>query len=174
MGGVARLGDQALDADTYHVQGRIELALGDTVAGEKALRKALELRPIHEGAFPALLELLRSEKRFGDYKKIAAAYIALDYGNTYPFGVYLEYLARAGLVDADRDLGRELAARSYPGPRDTGAVFFGLGHLAELDSDRALAHEHYTRSLEALRKQDKPPNGAVEAVTELVRRTASQ
>jgi hypothetical protein len=119
-------------------------------------------------------EHLRSEKRFAEYKKVAAAYIALDYANTYPFGVYLGYLARAGLVDADRELGRELAAREYSGPKEIGAAFYGLGHLAELDSDRALAHRHFTRSLEALRKQDDPPKGSVEALVELVRRTAPE
>lgn len=169
-----RYGDNKLDADSFNVQGRIYLAMEAGSDAEKALRRALELQPSHEGAFVALLDLLRSAKRFPEYKTVASSYIALEYGNTYPFGVYLQSVMKAGVSDADRELGRELAARAYSGPREVGAVFYGLGHLAELDSDRPLAHTRYQRSLEALRQQETAPKGAVQAVTELVRRTAAE
>jgi tetratricopeptide (TPR) repeat protein len=163
--------DRKLDADAYEMLGRIELTAGRSAAAEKALRTALELRPEHEAAFMALLHQLRTEERFADYKKVAAAYVALDYANTYPFGVYLGYLRRVGLVDADRELGRELAARKYERPEEIGATFYSLGILAELDSDKALAHERYRRSLEALRREASPPKESIETLTELVRRT---
>lgn len=168
---LGRYGQPDLDADTYNVHARIETALGDTAAAEKAFQRALELRPPHEGALTGLLALLRSQKRFDDYKRRAVAFIALDYGNTYPFGVYLGYVARAGLIGADGDLARELAAREYARPEEVGAVFYSLGQLAELASDRTLANKHYSRSLDALRKLEKPPKGSIEALTGLVERT---
>ncbi len=166
--------DKKLDADAYDVLGRIELTAGNGAAGEKALRTALELRPGHESAFTALLHELRTEGRFADYKKLAAAYIALDHANTYPFGVYLDYLRRVGLVDADRELGDELAARQWSRPEEIGATFYGLGVLAELDGKKPLAHERYQRSLDALRKVAKPQEGSIETVAELVRRTGGK
>jgi tetratricopeptide (TPR) repeat protein len=168
---VGLYGTPQLDADTYNVHARVELSLGDAAAAEKAFRKALELRPPHEGAFTGLLALLRSQNRFDDYQQRAAAFIALDYRNTYPFGVYLGFVEKAGVIDADRDLARELAAREYARPEEVGAVFYSLGHLAELASDRGLANQHYSRSLDALRKLDKPPEGSIEALTGLVERT---
>lgn len=169
---LGRYGSAELDADAYNVHARIEAAAGNTAAAEKAFDQALTLRPGHAGAFSGLLALLRSAKRFDDYGRRAAAFIALDRANTYPFGVYLDDVARAGVTDADRALGRELAKRAYTRPEEVGAVFYGLGRLAELDSDRALAHRHYTRSLAALRSQEKPPPGSIDALTALVRRTA--
>lgn len=164
-------GKPDLDADAYNVHARIEMAFGDTTAAEKAYLKALELRPPHEAAFTGLLDLLRSHKRFDEYKRRAASFIALDYGNTYPFGVYLESVREAGVIDADKDLARELAARKYARPQEVGAVFYSLGHLAELASNRLLAHEHYRKSLDALRKLKDPPQGSIEALTALVERT---
>jgi tetratricopeptide (TPR) repeat protein len=170
---LGRYGKADLDADTYSVHARIETALGDTRAAEKAFRKALELRPPHEAAFTGLLDLLRSQKRFDEYKRRAASFIALDYGNTYPFGVYLGYVGEAGVIDTDKDLARELAGREYARPQEVGAVFYSLGRLAELASDRALAYKHYRKSLSALRKLGKPPQGSIEALTGLVERTRS-
>lgn len=169
---LGRYGERDLDADTYHVHGRVEQALGDAKAAEAAYRKALERRPPHHGAFRALLDQLRSQKREAEYQRLAAAFIALDYANTWPFGVYLSSVQEAGIGEADRALGRELAAREYASPLEVGAVFYGLGKLAELGSDTSLAHRHYRKSLEGLRKAEKPPPGAVEVVTALVERTA--
>lgn len=163
--------DAMLDADTFNVHGKVEQALGKESAAEKSFERALALNPAHEGAFVALLSLLRSQKRFDDYGSRAAAFVALDYANTYPFGVYLDSVARAGFADADRLLGQRLAARSYAGPKEVGAVFYGLGRLAELGEDLPLAHQQYRKSLDALRKQEKPPAGSIEALTALVERT---
>lgn len=171
---LGRYGNPKLDADAFNVHARVQGALGNAAAAEKAFERALELRPAHEGAFAGLLAFLRSQKRYEEYRRRAAAFIALDYGNTYPFGVYLDFVGRAGLIDADKDLARDLAARNYAGPKEVGAVFYGLGRLAELASDRTLAHHNYRTSLGALRKLEKPPAGAVEALTGLVERTRPQ
>lgn len=168
---LGRYGNRDLDADTYNVHARIEQALGHSAGAESAFRRALELRPAHEGAFRGLLHLLRAQDRLDDYRKLAAAFIALDYGNTWPLGVYVSCVQEAGVAEVDRALGRELAGREYGRPVEVGAVFYGLGKLAELDSDRALAHRHYRRSLDALRKLEKPPPGSIDALTGLVERT---
>lgn len=168
---LGRYGKSDLDADTYNVHGRVEQALGNAQAAEAAFRKALELRPAHDGAFRALLGQLRSQKRTADYQRLAAAFIALDYANTWPFGIYLSSVQEAGVGEADRALGRELAAREYARPLEVGASFYGLGKLAELDADTALAHQRYRKSLDGLRKAEKAPPGAIDVVSALVERT---
>jgi tetratricopeptide (TPR) repeat protein len=168
---LGKYADPQLAADAFHLHAEIEAALGDAAAAERAYREAMKLRPAHALAFQGLLDLLRAQGRVEEYRQVALAFIALDYGNTWPFQVYLKSVDEAGPIEADRALARELAAREYAGDREIGAVFYGLGLLAERDGDRAEAHARYVRSLEALRRQKPPPEGAVEALEKLVAET---
>lgn len=168
---LGRYRNAGLDADAYHLHGAIAAALGDEKGAEDAWARALQLKPSNATVFRSLLGLLRSQRRADEYRRRAAAFVALDYANTWPFGQYLEWLKAAGVSEADRRLGRDLEARHYASDLEIGAVFYGLGGLAELDGDRALAHARYVRSLEALKKAAHPPPGAVDALTGLVERT---
>jgi tetratricopeptide (TPR) repeat protein len=121
---VGRYGTPQLDADTYNVHARVELSLGDAAAAEKAFRKALELRPPHEGAFTGLLALLGPES----LRRLPAARRCLhrpDYRNTYPS---VSTLACQRLASSTPiGIARELAAREYAPPGGSGAAVGSLG-----------------------------------------------
>lgn len=171
---IGKYGDPALDADAWHVHGAIEAALGAQERAEEAYRTALRRKPGHAPAFKALLALLRAQGRMDEYQRTAASFVALDYASTYPLRVYVEYVSAAGPVEADRGLARALAARTYQGVREVGAVFYGLGTFAEVLGERAQAHAHYARALSALRALDPPPEGAIDALEHLVQRTQGE
>lgn len=168
---LGRYGNPALDADTYNVQARIELALGDRAAAGKAFARALELKSSHPDAFTGFLGLLRADGQFAEYKRRVLAFAALDFANTWPLGVYAEYVRKAGATDADREIARSLAARQYARDEEVGAVFYNLGRMAEWDGERTLAHARFRKSLEALKRCQRAPPGSIEALTELVKRT---
>jgi len=124
----------------------------------------------HARACDGLIDLYRKGKRFDAYNKTVKDYIALDYSNTYTFNVYVDYLADQKLIPADREVAWDLAKRQYARTEETGAVFFNLGRIAELDENKALAAQHYAKSLEALKKLSQPPPGAIEALTHSLKR----
>lgn len=167
---LGKYNDANLNADTYANYGRIEAALGNSVSAEKSYLKAREYVRWHARSFDGLIDLYRKGKRFDAYKKTVKDYIALDYSNTYTFNVYVDYLADQKLIPTDRDIAGELAKHQYNRTEETGAVFFNLGRIAELDGNKTLAAQHYAKSLEALKKLSQPPPGAIEALTHSLKR----
>ncbi len=166
--------DATLNADSYANYGRIETALGNYSSAEKNYQKAREYVFWHAPTFDGLANLYRKTKRFDVYKKTVSDYIALDYGNTYTFNIYVDYLADQGLIQSDREIVAELAKRQYSRTEEVGAVFFNLGRIAEMDGNKTLASQHYARSLEALKKLPQPPPGAIEALTQSINRLKSK
>lgn len=168
---LGRYGNASLDADTYNLQARIEVALGEVAAAERDFGRALELLPQHDKAFSGLLQLLRSGKKETEYRSRVLKFASLDFANTWPLGVWVEYVGDAGVEAVDREIEKTLATRRYAGLREVGAVFYNLGRFLEIAGDRAGAHRNYRRSLEALRRQKDPPAGSVEVLEKLVEGT---
>jgi tetratricopeptide (TPR) repeat protein len=165
--------DATLNADSYANYGRIEAALGNYTSAEKNYQKAREYVFWHAPTFNELANLYRKTRRFDAYKKTVNDYIALDYGNTYTFNVYVDYLADHKLIKEDREIVTELAKRQYSRTEEIGAVFFNLGRIAEMERNTALAAQHYAKSLGALKKLPNPPPGAIEALTHSINRLKS-
>jgi len=166
--------DAALNADSYANYGRIEAALGNYSSAEKNYQKAREYVFWHAPTFNELANLYRKTRRFDAYKKTVNDYIALDYGNTYTFNVYVDYLADQKLIKEDREIVTALAKRQYSRTEEIGAVFFNLGRVAEMEGNAGLALQHYSKSLEALKKLPNPPPGAIEALTQSINRLKSK
>jgi tetratricopeptide (TPR) repeat protein len=166
--------DATLNADSYANYGRIEAALGNYTSAEKNYQKAREYVFWHAPTFNELANLYRKTRRFDAYKKTVNDYIALDYGNTYTFNVYVDYLADHKLIKEDREIVTELAKRQYSRTEEIGAVFFNLGRIAEMEENTALASQYYAKSLEAVKKLPNPPPGAIEALTQYINRLQSK
>ena len=160
--------DASFNADTYVTYARIEAALGNHSAAERAYQKAIALKDWDERAFTGLLDIYRTTKRFGEYKQRVAEYIALDYSNTYTFNVYVDYLSQAGMVSADREIMREFALKTFTRPEERGAVFFNLGRIAEIEKNDRVALVYYDKSLAALKELKLPPQGSMEALTQAI------
>lgn len=154
-----------LNADTYHAHGAILAALKDDAGAEKSLEQALKLKPWHDQAFTELIALYRRTKQNAKYLKRVQDYIALDYGNTYTFNVYINYLQKAGQTDLDRQIEQNLLALKLADARQNGALYFNLGRMADYRNDKAEALLRYERSLAVLKTMKEPPEGAVAAVT---------
>jgi hypothetical protein len=137
---------------------------------EEDLLETLKLRPWDKRAFILLIDQYRREKRFDAYKNAVREYIALDYGNTYTFSVYVDFLSRENMLEPDREIARELSEQEFSNNEEIGAVFYNLGHMAEMDGDRQLAFNHFTKSLNALKQLTDPPPGSIAALTQLIAR----
>jgi tetratricopeptide (TPR) repeat protein len=170
---LGKYSDSTLNADAYANYARIEAALGNRASAETSFLQAFQLKRWHERTFTGLIGLYRTDKRFDAYKKTIKNYIALDYSNTYTFNVYVDYLANAKITDTDREIVRELAKQQFSRTEETGAVFFNLGRIAEMDNDKNLAVQHYRTSLDALKKLREPPPGAITALTQSIVRLQS-
>jgi tetratricopeptide (TPR) repeat protein len=158
-----------LNADTWHLHGVILVALKDDAGAEKSLDQAHKLNLSHEAAFKNLLALYRRTNQDDKYLKRVQDYIALDYGNTYPFNVYVDYLTEAGQTDLDRKIEQHLLALKLTEPKQTGALYFNLARMADTRNDQPEALRRYERSLAAFKTMMEPPEGAVPAVEGRIR-----
>jgi len=154
-----------LNADTYHAYGAILAALKNDAGAEKSLEQALKLKPWHDQAFTEIIALYRRTKQNAKYLKRVQDYIALDYGNTYTFNVYINYLQKAGQTDLDRQIEQNLLALKLTEPKQNAALYFNLARMADSRDDKAEALLRYERSLAVLKTMKEPPEGAVAAVT---------
>lgn len=163
---LGRYPDAGLDADAYALHGVILVALKHDAAAEKSFEQALDRQAWHDRAFPELLALYRRTKQNAKYVQRTLDYIALDYGNTYMFNVYLGYLQKAGQTDLDRKIERHLLALKPTDPQQIGALYFNLGRMADMRDDEAEAARRYQLSLAALKTLKEPPQGAIAAITQ--------
>lgn len=163
---LGKYNDPELDADSYALQGSILVALGNDKDAERSLGQALKLKSWHEKAFMEMLHLYRRTKQSDKYVAAADHFIALDYGNTQTFNIYLDYLGKAGLTDMDRTVERNLLALKLTDAQQNGALYFNLARMADMRNDEAEAVKRYQRSLAELKTLKNPPDGAIEAITQ--------
>ena len=166
---LGKYADSELNADTYHLHGVILVAMHDDAGAEKSLDQALALNPSHDQAFGNILALYRRTKQGDKYVKRVQDFIGLDYGNTYPFNVYVDFLRSAGQTDLDRKIEQHLLALELTEPKQTGALYFNLARMADIRNDKAEALRRYRRSLAALKAMKEPPEGAVPVVEGRIR-----
>ncbi len=165
---LGKYGDNALNADTYNLHGRIEYAAGNTDIAERSLIKALELQAWHDLAFKGLLDLYRQTGQEEKYVERALGYIAVDYSNPYLFDVYMKYLADEGFSEADEKVVSALAGKEFAEPIETGTIYFFLGRISYYTGQKDLALERYRKSLEAMESLEEPPEGAIDVLKEAI------
>lgn len=135
---------------------------------EESLLETLKSRPWDKRSFTLLIYQYRRERRFDVYKKAVRDYIAVDYGNTYAFSTYVDFLHSEGILDTDREIAHELAQREFSSNKEIGAVFYNLGYMAEMGGDKQLALQHFTKSLNAVKQLENPPPGSIDALTQRI------
>jgi len=160
--------DRGLKADAYALHGVILLGLNDNGAGERSLKRALELQSWNRQAFSGLLGLYRQMKQHSKYVSCAEDFIAVDYGNTYLFNTYVDFLSQNGQGADDRRVERYLLGLKLKDAQQNGALYYNLARMADMRDDRAAALKRYRRSLAALKSLQQPPQGAIPAITERI------
>lgn len=160
--------DSSFNADTYALHGMILTALKDYAGAEKSLDQALKIKNWHKEAFTTLLAIYRQTKQNDKYVRRAQDFIALDYGNTYTFNVYVDYLQQAGQTDLDKRVEQYLLALDLKDSQQIGALYFNLGRMADQRDDKAEAVRRYKKSLAALKTLKEPPEGAIPALTKRI------
>lgn len=162
--------DKDLDSDTYHFYGMLLFNEGSYAEAEKHLIKALKLKQWHPQAFETLLSLYRKRNFHNKYRELILDYISLDYGNTFMFNQYVVYLENFEIIEEDRAVISELEKRDYSSDKETGAVYFNIGRVYDLDRDKVAARNSYKKSLTAMKQQKDPPKGAIPALLELIKK----
>ncbi|MGW8248306.1 MAG: tetratricopeptide repeat protein [Acidiferrobacterales bacterium] len=165
LGGYSNPG---LNSDTYDLYGSILYSAGEKSAGAKNFIKALELQKWHPHAFYMLALYYREQKQPGKYTELVNNYIALDYGNSYLFNRYIEFLSENGFSPIDQKIIDKLNQKNFSNPLETGAVHFNLGKLARARGDKQKARKHFRISLAAMKKVKNPPAGAIETLQSML------
>jgi tetratricopeptide (TPR) repeat protein len=157
--------DKKLSADAYAMHGLILVGLGDDLAAERSLEKALNLNIGHSNAFFDLLGVYRRTKQNDKYIKRVLDFIALDYSNTYTFNIYINYLSGNEPDELDGEIEKRLLKLELKDTKQIGALYFNLARVADVRKDNAAAIKRYRRSLEAIKSLEKAPPGAIKSIT---------
>jgi tetratricopeptide (TPR) repeat protein len=160
--------DPDLNSDTYDLYGSILYAAGEKTAGAKNFLKAMKLQKWHPHAFYMLALYYRDQKLRKNYIDLVNKYIALDYGNSYLFNRYVEFLSQNGFSPDDQKIIDSLGGRKFKTHLETGAVHFNLGKLARARGKKQQAREHFKISLAAMEKVKNPPEGAIETLRSIL------
>lgn len=157
-----------LNSDTYDLYGSILYEAGEKTAGAKNFLKAIKLQKWHPHAFYMLALYYREQKQARKYSALVNSYIGLDYGNSYLFNRYVEFLSQNGFSPVDQKIIDKLDQQKFASPLETGAVHFNLGKLARARGDKQKAREHFRISLAAMKKVKHPPQGAIETLNSML------
>lgn len=160
--------DPNLNSDTYDLYGSILYAAGEKTAGAKNFLKAMHLQKWHPHAFYMLALYYRDQKQREKYIDLVNNYIALDYGNSYLFNRYVEFLSQNGFSPDDQKIIDSLNERKFKTHLETGAVHFNLGKLARARGKLQQARKHFKISLAAMKKVKHPPEGAIETLKSIL------
>jgi len=161
--------DSSLNADTYALHGMILTELKDHERAEKSLDQALKIKRWHAEAFSTLLTVYRQTRQNDKYIQRVQDFIALDYGNTYTFNAYIDFLQQTQQTEPDRKIEKHLLALKLTDAQQNGALYFNLGRWADMNNDKPEALRRYRLSLASLQTLKNPPEGAIPGLTQRIR-----
>jgi len=161
--------DSSLNADTYALHGMILTELKDHERAEKSLDQALKIKRWHAEAFSTLLTVYRQTRQNDKYIQRVQDFIALDYGNTYTFNAYIDFLQQTQQTVPDRKIEKHLLALKLTDAQQNGALYFNLGRWADMNNDKPEALRRYRLSLASLQTLKNPPEGAIPGLTQRIR-----
>lgn len=166
---VGRYVNPNLNADSYHLKGRVLYALGQKAEAASLYEKALEIVSWHGGAFWELLGLYREAGEKDKYFDLVLKSAARDYRNTLFLNYYVNFLSKNGVRPLDDELEEKLATLPLKTDEEVGAINFNLAKISLLKGDKKMAKERFQRALEALEKLKSPPPNAIEAIRSALR-----
>jgi tetratricopeptide (TPR) repeat protein len=166
---VGRYGDKNLNADSYHVKGSILYSRDRKKEAIDFYRKALEETAAHPGAFKDLLQSYREAGMKQEYISLVLENLARNYANPLFLNYYVDFLRDHGVQAVDDELEQKIEALPTATEEATGAIYFNLGKLSLIKSNKDKAVERFQKARASFSQMPSPPPHAIESIDSILK-----